>query len=371
MPLPAMPLPTPSSPARRLVALGLFAAIALSAAPAAAEMKSFRDWIAACDNGRTCNAYGLDADVYGNAYVRLGRDGAADAPLKITIAVSVQDGSKFKLAFDDTGAGGLPADILEGKPNDEDDLRRLVVSDPQDVEALLAGMRKAKKLVVTRIDGPGATPSDPVTTEISLAGMVAALLWIDDQQKRVGTVTALIGRGDKPASAVPAVPPLPLVAAVKVAGGATPKKPSAAVLAKARAACEDKTIAGADDTTRLAADQVMYWFQCKDMSGAYNYFYALLIEQPGKPVRQVEFNLPGELAGAGNDGVETNVNPGFDETTQTLSMFNKGRGIGDCGSQSNWVWDGRGFRMIASRSMPTCKGVAESDWPTLYRAQRK
>jgi hypothetical protein len=52
-------------------------------------------------------------------------------------------------------------------------------------------------------------------------------------------------------------------------------------------------------------------------------------------------------------------------------MFNKGRGIGDCGSTSDWVWDGRAFRMVGAKSMPECHGVAEADWAPLYRAERK
>jgi hypothetical protein len=361
------------SAARGLVVLGPFACALFCGTPASAEIKSFRDWIAACDNTRTCNAYGFDADIGGNAYLQLARDGAPDAPLRITLAVNMDGGSKFELAFDDPALAGLPARVIDGKTNGEDDLKRLDISNPNAVEPMIAGMRKAKKLIVTRIDEPGGTPNDPAATEISLSGMVAALLWIDEQQKRVGTVTALIGRGDKPAAAVPPPPAAPVVPAIKISPMPDVRKAPAAVIAKARAVCRDRKVGDVDDATRLGADEVMYWFQCNELSGAYNYFYALLIAAPGKPVREVEFRLPRELAGQGQDhgDVEMNMNPGFDESIQTLSMLNKGRGISDCGLTSDWVWDGHAFRLIASRSMPTCKGVAPSDWPTLYRAERK
>jgi hypothetical protein len=359
------------SPAsRRLIGLASLACVVLANASASAEMKTFRDWTAACDNVRTCSAYGFDADLVSNAYLRIAREGAPDAPLRITVAVNVQDGGKFKLSFDDGSLPGLAAEAVARTTNDDDDYKRLVISDPPAVEAAVASLRKAKKLTVTCIDPPGATPSDPVVTEISLTGLAAALLWIDEQQKRVGSVTAVIGRGDKPAATVPTPPALPVVAAVKLSTAPVPKKPPAAVIAKARAVCEDKTISEAEDATRLGVNEVMYWFQCKDMSGAYNYFYTLLIDTPGKPVRPAEFSLPHELAGK-DGGTDTNMNPGLDESTQTLSMFNKGRGFGDCGSTSDWVWDGRAFRMIALKSMPSCQGVASGDWPTLYRAQRK
>jgi hypothetical protein len=352
----------------RLLSVALLAC-AFAAAPARAEMKEFRDWLAACDNLRSCTAYGFDADMGGGAYIRLTRDGAAEAPLRIIIAVNADEKSKFRLAFDDASLAGLPTAAIGGETNSDDDLKRLVISDPQAVEVLVASLRKAKKLIVTRIDAPGAAPSDPATSEISLNGIAAAMLWMDDQQKRVGTVTALVARGDKAAAMVPASPPLPVVTAAKIPPGPKPEKAPAAVIAKARALCEDRKISEAEDATRLGADQVMYWFPCTEKSGAYNVLYALVIDQGGK-LREVDFKLP-RGAATGTDSVEETMNPGFDESTQTLTLFNKGRGIADCGQSSDWVWDGRSFRLIVSREMPTCKGVAPGDWPVLYRAERK
>ncbi len=355
----------------RLLAVSLLACAAFAAGPAHAQTKQFRDWLAGCDNLRTCTAYGFDSTQMGGAYVMLTRDGAAGAGLRVTIAVDVQNGSKFKLSFDDAALGGLPAEAIAGETNNDDDFKRLVISDPKAVETLIAGLRKAKKLIVTRIDAPGATASDPATTEISLTGVVAAMLWMDDQQKRVGTVTALVGRGDKPATAVPAPPALPVVTAVKMPTDPKPAKAPAAVIAKARSVCEDKKIIEEDDATRLGADQVMYWFPCTEKSGAYNFYSALVLAERGKPVREIELKLPRELATKDNNGVEIAINAGFDESTQTLSLFDKGRGVGDCGESSDWVWDGRAFRLISYRQMPSCMGVAPGDWPVLYRAERK
>ena len=357
--------------ARHLLATALLSCAALAASPASAQMKEFRDWLAACDNTRSCTAYGFDADIAGYAYIKLSRDGGADAPLRVVIAANVQEGSKFKVSFDDPALGGLPVAATAGEANDEDDLRRLVISDPKAVETLVASLRKAKKIIVTRIDPPAATASDPVTTEISLTGGAAAMLWMDDQQKRVGTVTALVSRGDKPATAVPPPPAPPVVTAAKIPPGPKPDKAPAAVIAKARAVCQDKKASEAEDTTRLGADVTMYWFPCSEMSGAYNFAFALIIAERGKQVREAAFKLPRELATKTDNGVETNINPGFDEATQTLSLFNKGRGIADCGQSTDWVWDGHAFRLIGAKRMPTCKGVAPSDWAVLYRAERK
>lgn len=364
-----MPLQSRSSVARHLISAGWLAASVLSAAPASAEIKQFRDWIAACDNLRTCGAYGFDAELSDNSHLRLERDGAADAALRITVVVEAQKDVTFRLAFDDPALAGLPSEPVVGEANGDDDTRRVTVSEPQAVAAALASLRKAKALVITRIDPAGAPPSDPVKSEISLSGLAAALLWIDDQQKRVGTVTALIGRGDKPAAAVPPVPAQPVVTTARRAAGPAPKKAPAAVITKARAVCEDKKLGEPDDAVRLDANAVMYSFVCTNLSGAYNFFNALVIEQPGKPVRLAEFRFPRESGATGHD--YSPINAGFDEATQTLSTFNKGRGLGDCGSTSDWVWDGQVFRMIRSKAMPECHGIGESDWPVLYRAERK
>jgi Protein of unknown function (DUF1176) len=203
--------------------------------------------------------------------VRIARDGTADAPVRITIGVNVDEGVKFKLAFDDPSLPGLPRGAMAGTPRGNEAIKRVAITDPSAVAPLIASLRKASKLIVTRVDPPGASPSDPVVTEISLTGFAAAMLWIDEQQKRVGTVTAVIGRGDKPASAVPPLPAAAVVRVARIAPGPAPKMPSAAVLAKARKACDAaEELTAAEDATRLGGDQVMYWFRCEDMSGAYN-----------------------------------------------------------------------------------------------------
>jgi uncharacterized protein DUF1176 len=162
----------------------------LGASAASAELKNFRDWIAACDNTRTCAAYAVKQ--YGRAFLRIERAGAPAAAPRITVFVDVEKGKRFTLAFDDAAAGGLPQGAIAAAPGD-DDLTKVEIAA---VDAFVAALRKATRIDV-RIDPPA--DEQP---EISLAGASAALLWIDEQQKRLGTVTALVRRGEKPASGV-------------------------------------------------------------------------------------------------------------------------------------------------------------------------
>ena len=69
---------------------------------------------------------------------------------------------------------------------------------------VLAAFTRPRSLVPVRADGGKAVP-------LSISGASAALRWIDAQQHRAGTVTALVATGDQPAAAVPPPPPLPVV----------------------------------------------------------------------------------------------------------------------------------------------------------------
>ena len=55
----------------------------------------------------------------------------------------------------------------------------------------------------------------------------------------------------------------------------------------------------------------------------------------------------------------------------TLTSFEKSRGYGDCGSEEQWVWDGKAFRLALERSRGECRRIPIDDWPVTYRAQVK
>jgi uncharacterized protein DUF1176 len=65
------------------------------------------------------------------------------------------------------------------------------------------------------------------------------------------------------------------------------------------------------------------------------------------------------------------VNGHLDPATLTLTTFDKGRGLGDCGTFGEWAWDGRDFRLTRYQVMPSCAGIRVEHWPVLYRATRR
>lgn len=342
--------------------------LALTALPASAELKQVKDWLAACDNTRTCTALGVQ-EWAGRVGLRLDRAGAGDAAPSFTILVYADEGVRFTFAFDDAALGGLPKGEFTSKSGD--DVTRIAIA-ADATEAFIAALRKGNKIIVTNL----APKSDDerVIGEISLSGAVAAMLWIDEQQKRLDTTTALIRRGAKPASAVPGPPALPVVQRQTADPAPAAKTFPPAVLAKG------PTICGPEDPSpepgeinALSGGFVLYAFECRKLSGAYNVSTGYVIAPRDRPEAARVLHVPYPPGERPKDATEERLllNSGLDEKTLTLTMFAKSRGIGDCGTSGAWVFDGKDFRLTHYRSMPICGGLLSDDWPVLYRAEVK
>jgi hypothetical protein len=358
-----------------VIRCALAAALIAPSASAHASFKDFRDWLAACDNLRNCSAFAVNAESDdAAAYLRIERGGAADAPVTVTLSVELGDAKGYTVAFDDHALPGLPAGILVGEEGEGSDYRRVTIAKGPAADALIESMRKAKSIVVTRQQAPGKKLESPVS-HISMSGAVASLLWIDDQQKRIDTVTALVRRGPKPASAVPPQPKAPVIVAAPPSKAKAPQKHSPALLAKGRKLCEeDDKNSQIEDVSPLGEGQFLYQFTCPDSSGAYNFWNVFLIGPAGNvsALRPVTFRRPPGVSDGNKDEPRSGLtNPVFDPQTMTLSSFDKGRGIGDCGVEQEWVWTGKSFQLALERSMGECKRIPMDDWPVTWRTDVK
>lgn len=322
---------------------------AMAATTAQAASKSFQDWTVVCDNTRECSAFGFAEDSFDDRpFVHVQRSAAASAaPVVRLVLVGESDAATpWAVRVD-----GKPVPGLAPKAEGDAD----VVLVPVQTTALLAAIRNGQRLTLA-----------PGRGDILLTGAAAALRWMDDQQQRAGTVTALVARGEKPASAVPPPPPVPLVRpgpAVSQAG--LPDKLPPAMRGQLGEDCDAQE--RRDFTpiiARLSPGVILFGELC--YLGAYNEIYAfLLADEKGGHVRRAEIpNL---------DGSATHLlmNVGFDAETQTLSNFEKGRGIADCGGVYSWVWDGKAFRISQQIEMPACRGLSAEEWPVLFRSRRK
>jgi hypothetical protein len=200
---------------------------------------------------------------------------------------------------------------------------------------------------------------------ISAAGAAAALRYIDAQQGRAGTVTALVARGDKPAATVPAARAAPRVRAVAFAGKAATL--SADLLASLRKTAEcDPSFTGSGPRTHGLADgATLVLLPCS--AGAYNEIDALFIVRDGKAEpAKVDAAAGFEETGADSQTPVHSVINGEVEGG-VLNSYAKGRGLGDCGVMQSFVWDGAQLRLVEQRSMGECRG--NPDYLPVWRAR--
>src|SRR5215217_2606535 len=199
----------------------------------------------------------------------------------------------------------------------------------------------------------------------SLAGLTATLLWFDETQVRVGTTSALLRMGAKNAPAAPAAPVLKRGPAVDQSG-LSRTLPRAVAARPEIKGCDVEFRDDAELTVaRLSPDVVLWAVPCS--RGAYNTISTMLLtDAKGGNVRPAVFP---DAPGAGQSQSSELMNIQYDPGTRILSNFDKARGIGDCGAQSEWVWTGTEFKLLSQFMMPECRGVISDDWPSMWRAE--
>lgn len=318
----------------------LLALAAAAGAPQPGVLKLFQDWTVGCDNGRSCQAVALlpEGDWAGTTMV-VRRAPLAAAPAEFVI--TPPEGVPTATAR----ADGVQVALVAGKDG-------LV---PRDMPAFIGLLRRASEL--TLHDAAGKSVS-----RVSLRGASAALLYIDDQQKRVGTVTALIRPGARSPAAVPAPPALPVIAQPPTSAAPPPRLDRAALLrAHVDTGCD--RLANAADVTiaRLDANATLVLLPDWCGSGAYNFSSIALIADNRGRVRPARFETP---PGFQDDNAVVNGDWLADE--RRLTSYAKGRGIGDCGTAQHYAWDGTRFRSTELTQMGECRGSL--DWITTWRA---
>ncbi len=344
----------------KTVLLAAAAALVMAGAAHAAGTKTVKDWTAVCNNLGDCVAFGFseeggDAD----AYLKIERRAGPAAQPRVAIvfdSANAQPAQTWTLSLDGKPIAGLgPVRAAAGQNGAHASLTGAAA------DQLIAALRNGQAL---ELDAGGKS-----LEEVSLAGSSAVLLWVDDQQGRVGTVTALSHKGAAPASSVhppPAPPLVPAAAPVSQAGLPTHAPKS---LIKGVSECDFDASSGEPDDTiaRLSPGVVLWGPECE--MAAYNETSVFFIgDEHAGHLKRVVFPEP---PGGGHAGDDLLMNVGFDPKTQTLSAFAKARGIADCGSTEAWVWDGKAFQIASSQVMPECRGVPPDDWPSLFVSRQK
>jgi hypothetical protein len=186
---------------------------------------------------------------------------------------------------------------------------------------------------------------------ISGTGAAAALRWMDEQQLRTGSTAILAignGQGLQIAPELPRIVPPP-------ASGTPPRKLSQGDVEaiRGRYGCGNVADSHVTQTFRLDARTSVAIVPC--MLHAYQSSSIVLLLPNAGPWRPAP--LERRFAPVADDPTpEWMTEPEFDPDTRSLWSSSKGRGIGDCGSNEAYVWDGRTFRLAYMATMDRCQG---------------
>jgi hypothetical protein len=328
------------------------------------QLHSFRDWVVGCDNTRRCEAQGYGgegegAPPGGRAALIIRREAGPGQVPVLRFAYS---------SFDDNapmpGAGQVVR-VQVGALRFDMPAATAQQSEPElpasRVPALLAAVQKGD---VIRLSAGSAQ------WHVSLDGAVAALLKMDDLQGRVGTPGALVRKGTKPESSVPA-PAVPVVRAA-----ALPRTtPADLKLAPALAAllphteddCPDFDPAqGTPELVRLTPTTLLVLQPC--WRGAYQTGSRVwqVDDRPPHRARRLDLPMPD---GSVNDTLVTESLSA--EGTLDLHEAAKGRGIGDCWATHDWTWSGDRLELVGATESSCQLFEAGGLTVDLWRAQVK
>ena len=212
------------------------------------------------------------------------------------------------------------------------------------------------------------TRGQETAAQFSLKGFQAALLWIDDQQKRlkspriIGGIKTVSARADVNKSN-----PFTSGSTIILAPDKIP--PKLGKLHFADGECEPADRAPLEgfgfEIAQVDKNTTLYLIPC--FTGAYNVVYRAYLKLLNDTLRQVLFARYTDQLGW--TGTKDLMNISYDAKTRTLAAFSKARGLGDCGSSSRYQWSGRAFKMMQYRYWGKCDGTRLlPDWPIIYSA---
>jgi hypothetical protein len=294
--------------------------------------------------------------------------GAGSKPIPtITLVLQNPEGEKSPMANAHLSVDNKPikgvAESRKPTADKDDDVAYIVTSSEN--KSFLFALPNGHTIEMKTVDG--------LRHIISLNGVAAALLRIDDIQGRIGTQSALIRTGDKPASTVPEPLALPIIVAAKppadVKADAELPQQLRNFLQKTKKYddCDDiaeHQLNKGDSVDVLSRTQALVGIQC--IMGAYQGSKAFWIVENGDVTKAtpVLFQFPG------TSKKETMLmEADFDPSTASLSFFGKGRGIGDCGESGTYVWTGQSFELSTFALMEQCRGVMYM--PIIWQSQLK
>lgn len=339
-----------------LLLLSLLWGTALYAQPL---QKTFSNWQVTCNNLNSCEARSFPSN--DGLTVTVTRDaGEEDSP-----ALRIDYGSRTS---GDRRDGALQDNLLLDGQRLKLDLKHwqvtpdhLMTGHAVYINEFLAQVRDADSLAL--LYRP--------TAAVSLRGLKAALLLMDDVQGRINSSSAWSRRGDRPLSDVPPAPELPQVSP-------PPHQPSPlsaeetrdligfAGLYVSRDSCSLNPDRREITVSPLTDKKALLLIGCE--MGAWNLIDLAfeVTRQPPYIAKTIQLVLPFSPPDRGSRQQEL-INTEYDASRSELMTFSKTRGLGDCGVATRWQYNGREFVLAEYAQENTCDARNRSDrWPTLW-----
>jgi len=306
-----------------------------------------QDWQVACDNTRTCRLAGYQAENNSEFPVsillvrRAGANAGVDGKVKLGGAKDssskalMQLGNRHRISLfiNDKDYGETkPYSAAAGNAE---------LTQAQ-VTALLEALTKSSKITLALRNS---------RWQLSDKGASAAMLKADEFQGRVGTSSAFIKNDDAVKSSGGILPPkaapvLRFVVPSAKADDGNDKKfvmrsSQLAALVKGTMKDADSVCPNLSDKSpwrisRLNGSQLLAQHEC--WTGAYNAGAGVWVINDSKPYKPTL--------------VTTNAT-GYDKGK--LTSVQKGRGIGDCMSKTDWLWTGRAFEKSHESTTGLCR----------------
>lgn len=324
--------------------------------------KEVRDWYVYCDNDLKCS---LQTAISGGVAYTFGIERGPQANADLVPFLSLSGALKQESAVEFV-VSGVAEDRFLFKVNEGvSEESTLYLGSPEKARALLEAMMAGSKMVLSL-----ETDDGPREVDVSLSGVTAGAIFMDDMQQRIGNRDALKETGEgEPKDAFTRARDLRSLADLPSEVASFWKIHTDGCAETFGDEEEDLVERFGGVRINLKEDAQLYLLPC-GLPGTYNYPQSLLMfDTKSKAVRQMSLPIMGQN---GPTVMDHPYNVNWDDRASTLSAFFKGRGLGDCGSKMSWILGGEGyyanFELKEAFFKDECDGNYE-DWPRIWPLQ--
>lgn len=300
---------------------------------------------AATDDSDEADSDASDEEDVISINLELSRQGAADSPVEIAISDWAGEDSDWET--DDAVTLTVDQQTFKlGKLKDEDIENgsfKLAQNDSAEILALLEKSQTAELTIAeTRVS-------------VSLKGFKASLQYIDEQQQRVDTQTALIKKGDKPFTASePQAPvlssPTRVAARSEFDQKALEAKIHSSPLLKSCLETAPKAGTFEDQIVDLDSQRYLVGVTCQVDEMARKVLFLVVPKDNPEQAVLAKFDQ------GADDALVTGMDMGYEPASGRLLAYQQKSELGDCGSTAEWLWTGESFALTRYDTMPECKG---------------